>query len=338
MRKDKSIITFLTLLGLLFAVTIESSHAFYRSNIVKNEDIFEREKYGVPFDNEASALAVYENVKNAFSSRRQQFPPHSKHFVCFDKLDYNLPIIVGLYPPRGKFAEENLNDFLYSNLMTKMLLDKYLTLQENTRKLISGKPPANRVDTVNTSRRPITPIGRHTEEPQSRIDRPAAQPSGILPAIHQAKQNLDIENKRAMWRASSIGGSTHIGSHILWQSNSRSLAALVSQVKTTAPDYHNPTNLSDAARGAMLAVKSQTIGRERNSNRPQEHSSMREGATSIDVSGRTTEDYSDHSQSRWVINIFTAAMEYVSNNKKSALFFGSIILGFVGFMSCLGRR
>ena len=321
------LIAFITLFGLLLAVDIESSHAFYRPNKAKSEDIFEREKYGVPFRTEEQALAVYDNLKNALSVRVLKFPPHSKNFVSFDKLDYNFPIIIGLNPPRGKVAEENLNDFLYANLMTKILLEEYQELQESAKKFLSRQAPVSPVDTANRSLRPLNRTGRRIE-----------QPSGKMPPIYQTKQNLDHASRRAMWRAPSIAGSSYGGSHILQKSNAGSLASLVAQEKTISPDYHKLAHLSAAARGAILAIKSPIMDGERNSKRLGEQFSIGGNTTSLNRSGRALNDHGDHSQLPWVIQMLYATMDYVSNNGKEALFFLFMILGLVGLTTCLGRR
>ena len=321
MQKRNSIrnnfITILTLLGLLFAADICSIHAFYRSNKAKSEDIFEREKYGIPFGAEASALAVYENLKNTLSFRVQKFPPYSKNFVCFDKLDYNFPIIIGLNPPRGKVVEENLNDFLYANLKIKMLLEEYQELQESARKFLSRQMPTSQVDTADRSLRP---------------------PSGKMSSIYQTKQNLDHASRRAIWRAPSIAGSPYGGSHILQNSNTGSLASLVAQEKTIGPDYHKLEHLSAAERGAILAVNPSTMDGERNSQLQGEQFSIGGGKTSLNIPGRAISDYSDHSQLPWIIQMLTAAMGFLSNNGKEVLFFMFMILGLVGLTAGLGRR
>ncbi len=239
------LITLLTLFGILLAADICVSHAFYRPNKAKIENTFEREKSDVHISADATALAVYDNLENAegFRDQKRKFPPHSSHFVSFDKLDYNLPIIFGLNSTTGEAVKEKLNDFLYANLMMKMLLEKYQNLQKNARELISNRMPTSKKNTAGS-----------TSQPRNRTGQTLEPSSGKRPPIYQTRQDLNHASRRAMWRAPAIANYAYGGSHTLQKSNIESLASLTAHEKTIGRDHQELAHLSTAERGAILAV------------------------------------------------------------------------------------
>ena len=275
---------------------------------------------------ERTALAVYDNLENTknFPDHKRMFPPQSKHFVCFDKLNYNVPIIFGLNPPTTAVAKSNLNDFLYATLMMKMLLEKYQDLQVSARVLLSSHKPARVKTAANDDPRPEGFIGQTMK-----------QLSGKMPPIYQTRQNLDHAGRRAMWRVPAITKYPYGGNYTLDQ---KSLAAMAAHEKTIGSDYQQLAHLTAPARGAMFAVMPLSVQGSIRSEGIGRAVSLSGNADSLNASGRALNNYSDHSDLPWVIQLLTDAMDYATNNQGEALIFLFVILGFVGFLACFGRR
>ena len=238
-----------------------------------------------------------------------------------------MPIIFGLNSTTGEAVKEKLNDFLYANLMMKMLLEKYQNLQKNARELLSNRMPTSKKNTAGS-----------TSQPRNRTGQTLEPSSGKRPPIYQTRQDLNHASRRAMWRAPAISNYANGGSHTLQKSNIESLASLTAHEKTKGRGHQELAHLSTAERGAILAVRPQSVQGERGSQSIGEPVSLMGGIDALNKPGRVLNDYGEKSQQPWVIRMLTNAMGYATNNGIETIFFLIMILGLVAFTTSLGRR
>jgi hypothetical protein len=129
---------FLIVLLNVFAITINTAHAYYHPGARAEKIPLLRERNSFGGNKPEGNFFLYDNA-DCPSRENISYPiitVGSKNFVPADVIDCNIPVRIAISHPI--VAENDLANLLYADLKLKKLYDEYKSLQKRTREILAG--------------------------------------------------------------------------------------------------------------------------------------------------------------------------------------------------------